>query len=117
MRALVTDVRKEKLLRFDSMANRNVPTLMVVTEVQFWTDAGELAHSQTYACLPEEVDPAYPQRQADSMQSDVDHALRIRSQEADRREQESAADMAVANLRQHHKLSLGDSVKLEDIRK
>jgi hypothetical protein len=108
MKAIIKDLRKETLPQFNATTNQDEPTVMVVAEIEFISDQGELVHTQIYAHTPEEASHEYYQRQADAMQADLD-------QESDPAVAAAAqanqlADEKIAVLRLH----LGDGVPLND---
>ena len=83
--------------------------LMIVTRVSF--DGVE----QVYGQKPEDVDPAYFQRQADVMQADVDDTARKKKLAEATAHDEAKADEALSKV---HKLMLGDAVEIkEEIKK
>jgi hypothetical protein len=74
MKFKILSADKQTLPRYNNQTNQDEPTIMVVTQVEFYTDDGQLFHTQEYAHLPEDVSPEYFQAQADAMQADLDHA-------------------------------------------
>ena len=86
--------------------------LHVVTTVEFVTNAGVLAHTQEYVSTPEALDPAYFQRQADCMQTDLDQAAQQKIVLDAAALEEAKADAAIARMK--HTLQLGDEVRIDD---
>jgi hypothetical protein len=73
MKVNILKSSRQTLPRYNSKTNQDEHTVMVVTEVAFINGKGKKVYSQTYAQLPEEVNPKYFQAQADAMQDDLDH--------------------------------------------
>jgi hypothetical protein len=74
MKAKVINVEKSVMPRYDNSANADIPTIVLVATVEFYTDDGQLQHTQVYSCLPEDYPSDDYQSQADVMQADLDHA-------------------------------------------
>lgn len=87
---------------------------MVVADVEFYNDNNEWVHSQTYAQVPEDVDPGYYQRQADAMQADLDHAKAQAEANDGNKKRNAVADEKIDAVRKHHKLDVHDSIPLND---
>jgi len=85
---------------------------MIVTNVDFVDAAGTTVHSQEYGHLPADVDPDYFQRQADTMQADLEQAAKAAADAAATAQEEAAADAAAARMR--HVLQFEDGVKIHD---
>jgi hypothetical protein len=74
MKANIIAVEKATMPRFDAIVNIDVPTVVVVSTVQFINDDGTLHYEQSYAALPNEVPADAYQLQANAMQADIEHA-------------------------------------------
>jgi len=105
MKAIIRGMAKKEL-----PYNEGVRKIHIVTEVDFVTDSGELAHTQFYAHVPEEFDGAYFQRQADAMQGDIDIVAARAAQQEAIAMAHSAADAAIRKFQ----LEFAESIKLRD---
>jgi len=88
--------------------------LMIVTNVDFVDASGKVVHSQEYGHLPADVDPDYFQRQADTMQADIEQAAKAAADAAATAKEEAEADAAIARMK--HKLQFQDEVIIHDTR-
>jgi hypothetical protein len=88
--------------------------LMIVTNVDFVDTSGKVVHSQEYGHLPADVDPDYFQRQADTMQADIEQAAKAAADAAATAKEEAEADAAIARMK--HKLQFNDEVHIHDVK-
>src|SRR5579862_2810628 len=76
MKAKILSVVKDTIPQYSHVAQEDVPTLVIKTTVEFYTDEGTLYHTQEYAQRPEDIDQvnprAYFDRQAQIMQAEID---------------------------------------------
>lgn len=96
MKANIISVEKATLPQYDAAQNIDVPTIVVVTTVQFIADDGTLFHEQKYAAKPDDVPADGYQSQADAMQADIEHkkvqdAIDAQSKQADDKVSQLAA--------------------------
>lgn len=87
MKAKIVNVEQGLIPQFDNSpdVNADVPTVVILTTVEFWTDAvtnpdgsvvpSTLALTQQYGCKPADYPSDNYQGQADAMQADLDHAV------------------------------------------
>ena len=75
MKAKITKVEQGLIPQYDNTVNADVPTVVILTTVEFYTDDGTLTLTQQYGCKPEDFPADNYQSQADSMQADIDHAV------------------------------------------
>lgn len=76
MKAVIVKSEKQTLPQFNVISQKDEPTLVVVTTVEFHKDDGTLYHTQEYAQRPEEIDASNPKAyfdaQARVLQADLD---------------------------------------------
>jgi hypothetical protein len=108
MKAIIRKLDKQYLPHNVDAEGRN--RLHITTEVDFVNDAGEVVHNQTYAHLPEDFDGQYFQRQANSMQGDIEDLKQRAAREAARAEEEKPADEQIRKF----KLEFGEQIQLRD---
>lgn len=104
MQANITSIQKRRI----------GGALMIVTNVDFVDASGAVVHSQEYGHLPADVDPDYFQRQADTMQADIEQAAKAAADAAATAKEEAEADAAIAQMK--HKLQFQDEVIIHDTR-
>jgi hypothetical protein len=84
MKAKIVNVEQGLIPQFDNSpeVNADVPTVVVLTTVEFWTDEitvdgsvvpPTLYLTQQYGCKPDNYPADNYQGQADAMQADIDH--------------------------------------------
>lgn len=113
MKAVIKDIIKEENPRLDTVSGASVPTPVVVVEVEYYHDSGELHSSSRHAFLPEEItDLSIFDRQAEIMQRDIEDAKRQTVVQQEYDERHKPADDKVAELRKHFKLDFADQVPL-----
>src|SRR5665213_3614535 len=74
MKAKIVKVEQGLIPQFDNTVNADVPTVVILTTVEFYADDGTLALTQQYGCKPEDYPADNYQSQADAMQADIEHA-------------------------------------------
>jgi hypothetical protein len=105
MKAIIRGMEKKELPH-----NEGAKKIHIVTEVDFVTDAGKVAHTQVYAHVPEKFDGGYFQRQADAMQDELDLGAKLADQKEAVAKAHAPADDAIRKFR----LDFAESIKLRD---
>jgi hypothetical protein len=108
MKAVIRNIDKQYLPHNIDKDGKHM--LHVVTQVDFVNDVGEVVLNQTYAHLPEHFEGAYFQRQADSMEGDIDYLKEREKVLAAQAVEEKPADDAIRKF----KLEFADVIKLHD---
>lgn len=86
MKAIIVSAEKQTIPQFNQDSQKDEPTLVVATTVQFQKDDGTAYLTQTFAQRPEDIDADNPQayfdRQADILQRDLDASAANAPQQA-----------------------------------
>ena len=105
MKAIIRDMQKKEL-----PYDEGVRKIHIVTEVDFVTDAGKVAHTQVYAHVPEDFDGDYFQRQADAMQDELDLGAKLAEHKEAVARAHAPADEAIRKFQ----LDFAENIKLRD---
>lgn len=114
MKAVIKNVLKETNPRLNPENGQTVDTPVVVVEVEYQSDDGAFHSAARHAFLPDEVDPAVFDRQAEVMQRDIDDAARRERERLELAAVHAPVDNKIDELKNHFKLNFTDAVPLGD---
>jgi hypothetical protein len=98
MKAKVISAEKQTIPQFDAEVNADVLALMVVCEVEFSNDAGEVVHTQKYAIRPEQFDLANPSAVFDKQAAVMHNETEMAAQNAEASKSSALADDIISKL-------------------